>query len=804
MTHERGVELNESWAARRLSEFLTLIGSFDNEASATRSLVERASEVFEADATALIGRSGLVVAAGPETRSLDLAQLRAVASGRRSFVEISDGRHVRATATPAGEGDGRTLIVVRAGAEFAQSEIDLIHGLGRIVALSSRTLSLIEEERALRASSESQASENARLIEALRGRQVMLERLATIQRAITAQHPLHEIFDKIIATGLELTSDRAGIIRMRDVDGSERSTVVSSRGISDEFVASGRRSHDPGLGVQSMREGRLVVLDKSSDPLSYQIPDMWRAEGLHAGMAAPILQGSTVVGSLVVASDDPNRTYSARDQQSLLALAEHASLALNHARALDDAAHEAFHDSLTGMPNRALFLDRLSFAVGRAARSGNPVGVLFFDIDDFKTINDSLGHRAGDELLRAVAARLEACLRPSDTIARLGGDEFAILIEEIEDTTDAATAASRMLESLADPIVIEGREVYVGASVGIAAGPQDAETLLRDADLAMYRAKAEGKGRYRAYAPHMHADIVERLEMEIDLKRAIESNELVLHYQPIFSLSTGEIAGLEALVRWNHPTQGLVGPDRFIPLAEASGRIHELGRWVLASACHQAALWRARYPATDGIKVGVNLSATQLQDEGIVEQVADALRVAQLEPQGLTLEVTETAIMDDLDVAAGRLSELKALGVEIAVDDFGIGHSSLRYLRQLPLDNLKIAKPFVDEIGQPDPDPPILRAILDLAEVFGIAAVAEGIEEQPQANKLIELGCAFGQGHLLSFPLPAKEADDLILQAGLMSERPPWMLESTAPAAEPLPNETLTRFGSAEGPTAAS
>ena len=488
-------------------------------------------------------------------------------------------------------------------------------------------------------------------------------------------------------------------------------------------------------------------------------------------MAAPVLQGATVVGSVVTASENPNRSYTARDQQSLLALAEHASLALNHARALDDVAHEAFHDSLTGMPNRALFLDRLSFAVGRASRSGNPVGVLFIDIDDFKTINDSLGHRAGDELLQAVASRLEACLRPSDTIARLGGDEFAVLIEEIDDTADAATAASRVLESLADPIAIEGREVYVGASVGIAAGPEDAETLLRDADLAMYRAKAEGKGRYRAYAPHMHADIVERMELEVDLKRAIEANELELHYQPIFDLKSGAIAGLEALVRWNHPTRGRLLPDSFIPLAEASGRISDLGRWVLAAACHQAALWRARYPATDGIKVGVNLSATELRDDGIVDQVADALRVAQLDPGGLTLEITETALMDDLDAAAGRLGELKALGVEIAVDDFGVGHSSLRYLKQLPLDNLKIAKPFVDEIGKPDAEPPILRAILDLADVFDLTAVAEGIEEPEQASRLVELGCTFGQGHHLSEPLTAQAADDLILHAGLADRR---------------------------------
>ncbi len=788
------------WATRQLADFLSLFSSFEDEATATARLVEQAAEVLEAEGAALVERNEVIASAGSVAAELSAAALRAVASGRRDYVKLEKHGRAHALSVPAGDNDSRALVIIRAGASFATSEIDLAHGMGRVIALGRRTLSLVDTERSLRASSDNQAAENARLLQALRGRQVLLERLAFIQRAIVAQKPLHDIFDSVVNAACELVGDDAGMMRMRDLDGSDRSTVVASVGLDPEFLGNSRRIDDPGLGARSMLEGRLIVVDKATDPLTRQVPAFWRRAGLHAGMAAPVLQGSTVVGSVGTASSDPNRSYTARDQQTMLALAEHASLALNHARALDDVAHEAFHDSLTGMPNRALFLDRLSLAVGRAARSAAPVGVLFVDIDDFKTINDSLGHRAGDELLRSVANRLQACLRPSDTIARLGGDEFAVLIEEISDTSDAATAAGRMLDSLADPFVIEGREVYVGASVGIAAGPEDAETLLRDADLAMYRAKAEGKGRYRAYAPHMHADIVERLEMEVDLKRAIEANELELHYQPIFRLATREIAGLEALVRWNHPTHGLVPPDRFIPLAEASGRIHDLGRWVLASACHQTALWRARYPASEGITVGVNISASQLQDDGVVEQVADALRTAQLDPAGLTLEVTETALMDDLDSAARRLGELKALGVGIAVDDFGVGHSSLRYLKQLPLDNLKIAKPFVDEIGKPDPDPPILRAILDLAELFGLQAVAEGIEQPEQASRLVELGCHLGQGHLLSEPLTAEAADQRILHSGLLGGLPakrPGVPEFD-PDAGPMPH------ASEDGPAAAN
>ena len=310
----------------------------------------------------------------------------------------------------------------------------------------------------------------------------------------------------------------------------------------------------------------------------------------------------------------------------------------------------------------------------------------------------------------------------------------------------------------------------MNGSIGIALGAGEAETLLRDADLAMYRAKADGKGRYEAFEPGMHTEIMERLELEVELKGAIERGELALVYQPIFSLRSGVIAGLEALVRWRHPTRGLVPPDRFIPLAERSGRIDDVGRWVLAAACHQGALWRAKYPALPGIQVGVNISAAQLQAPELVQTVAGALETARLDPEGLTLEITETALMDDFDAAVRRLGELKDLGIEIAVDDFGTGHSSLRYLQRLPIDNLKIAKPFVDEIASPESKPPILRAVLDIADVFNLRPVAEGIERAEQAQQLLELGCELGQGHHLSMPVPAAQADDLILSAGLLGQ----------------------------------
>jgi len=503
-------------------------------------------------------------------------------------------------------------------------------------------------------------------------------------------------------------------------------------------------------------------------------------------MAAPVYERSSIVGSLGVAATQPGREYSARDQQVLLSLAEHASLALNHARAAEEAFHEALHDSLTGLPNRSLFLDRMRHALARAERADAPVAVLFCDLDGFKTVNDSLGHRTGDRLLILVAERLAECLRPGDTIARLGGDEFAVLLEELHEPGDAARAAQRLLDALEAPFELREREFYISASIGIAAGHEEAETLLRDADLAMYRAKSRGKGRYAVYEPSMHTAIVERLELEVDLKRALEREELAVVYQPIFSLVKGGVTGVEALVRWQHPTRGIVMPESFVPLAEESGLIGELGRWVLRKACHQGALWRAKYPGHPGLGIGVNISGAQLREPGLVQEVADALSESQLEATGLTLEITETALMESFDDALEEIDALKGLGVDLAIDDFGTGYSSLRYLRRLPLDVMKIEKSFVDGIGRPDEEPALLRAIIDLANIFGLRVVAEGIERHEQRARLLELGCKLGQGHLLAEPLDAADADTLLFRVGLLggpsAEGHPSVGEATSPA----------------------
>jgi diguanylate cyclase (GGDEF)-like protein len=639
----------------------------------------------------------------------------------------------------------------------------------QLAAFLTLISSVLQNERALREDSEQQAAVNERLLEALRERQALLERLAQLQRGIVDRLPVHEVLEAVVENACELLDSRVGVVWVADPDDPEHAAAVAALGDEDELSAWHRRKPaEAGLGGRAMRERTLVVADAVTGIGSASETEDFPIASPAAAMAAPVYERSTVVGSLGVASAEPGREYGPRDQQVLVSLAEHASLALNHARAVEEAVHEALHDSLTGLPNRSLFLDRMRHALARAVRDAEPVGVLFCDLDGFKTVNDSLGHRTGDRLLVMVAERLAERLRPGDTIARLGGDEFAVLLEELREPGDAARAAQRLLDALEAPFELRDREFYVSASIGIAAGKDDAETLLRDADLAMYRAKSRGKGRYAVFEPGMHTAIVERLELEVDLKRALEREELAVVYQPIFSLLSGSITGVEALVRWNHPTRGTVMPESFVPLAEESGLIAELGRWVLRKACHQGALWRAKYPGHPGLGIGVNISGAQLSEPGLVREVSDALAESQLDATGLTLEITETALMESFDEAIEEVDALKALGVDLAIDDFGTGYSSLRYLRRLPLDVMKIEKSFVDGIGRPDEEPDLLRAIIDLANIFGLRVVAEGIERPEQRERLVELGCELGQGHLLGEPLDAAGTDALLFSVGLL------------------------------------
>jgi diguanylate cyclase (GGDEF)-like protein/PAS domain S-box-containing protein len=432
----------------------------------------------------------------------------------------------------------------------------------------------------------------------------------------------------------------------------------------------------------------------------------------------------------------------------------------------EELAHQAFHDSLTGLSNRAVFRDRIDHALARGSRHDRRLAVFLLDLDGFKTVNDSLGHDAGDELLISVAKRLEFQGRSSDTVARIGGDEFGILLEDDADEVGARALADRALAAFAVPFDVQGREVFIRASIGIALSvPDDSETdeLIRNADTAMYAAKAAGKGRYEFFRPFMHTRALERFEVQADLERALVRGEFVVHYQPIVDFETGDALGVEALVRWNHPTRGLLGPLEFIHVAEETGAIVPLGAWVLGEACRQTAAWREGHTGAANLWVSVNLSTRQLLEVDLITQVRDVLEASGLDPSALTLELTEGSLMQDVDETVVKLRALKELGVRLAIDDFGTGSSSLGYLQRFPIDTLKIDKSFVDGIAADDSeDPALVRAIIQMATTLSLDTIAEGIEGAEQLAELRSAGCNSGQGYLFARPLQADALESFL------------------------------------------
>jgi diguanylate cyclase (GGDEF)-like protein/PAS domain S-box-containing protein len=443
---------------------------------------------------------------------------------------------------------------------------------------------------------------------------------------------------------------------------------------------------------------------------------------------------------------------------------------VTHRTALEEhLVHRAFHDELTGLANRALFTNRVEQALLRASREASRSAVLFLDLDDFKEINDSLGHAAGDALLRQGADRLRACLRSGDTAARLGGDEFAVLLEGChDDGSDAMQVAERVSHAFARPFDLDEREAFVTASIGIAvsSGIENRDELLRNADLAMYLAKRRGKARVERFAPHMHAEAMERLDLLADLRHAIERDELELVYQPILDLTSRTVSGLETLVRWAHPTRGLIPPAEFIPLAEQSGLIVPIGRWVLLHACTHARHWSRALPELTPVTVTVNLSARQLGDPHLLDDVANALRVAGLRRDQLVLELTESTLLANSEETVGILTALKLLGVRLAIDDFGTGYSSLSYLHRFPVDILKIDKSFVTGVADGPGASALASAVIAIGNTLGLKTVAEGIEHDAQCAALQRLGCTFGQGFLLARPLPTNAVLPFLLAHG--------------------------------------
>jgi diguanylate cyclase (GGDEF)-like protein len=498
-----------------------------------------------------------------------------------------------------------------------------------------------------------------------------------------------------------------------------------------------------------------------------------RGRGIRSTAGAAIRGRTGAFGAIAVHSPAVG-AFSAEDGQWLASMADLLASALDREESEARMRHQSLHDSLTGLPNRSLFYDRIEHAFARAQRSDARVAVFLLDVDQFKTINDSLGHEAGDDLLVALSGRLQHVVRGSDTVARLGGDEFVVLCE-VESESEAFAVAERIADAWERPIpVAAGGEIFVSASIGIttSARPQSAETMLREADAAMYRAKDGGRGRYELFDEEMRQHAFVRLRTESDLRRAVEREQFRVHYQPIFDVAVHRLLGVEALVRWDRPGNGIVGPGEFIELTEETGLIAPLGRWVLEQATAQVAEWRERFPHAADLGVTVNVSGRQLARPEFLGEVETALERSGLEPGTLGLEITESVLLKDASLPRSTLEAVRALGVRVLLDDFGTGYSSLSRLKGIPVDAIKVDRSFVDGLGAEEDDTAIVSAIVDIADSLGLGTIAEGVETPDQLEALLGLGCQGAQGYLFAKPMCAVEFEALLAAGPALPQLP--------------------------------
>jgi diguanylate cyclase (GGDEF)-like protein/PAS domain S-box-containing protein len=531
-------------------------------------------------------------------------------------------------------------------------------------------------------------------------------------------------------------------------------------------MPAGEESH---AGFTLERGSAVTVQDWAAEQRFEKPPLPDRTEP-RSGMAV-IIEGPERPFGVLELQSSTFRAFSSDDVNFAQSLANILADAIERAAAEEEIRRQAVHDPLTRLPNRVLFLDRLAHALAQSRRRRTTVAVLFLDLDHFKLINDSLGHTAGDELLTAVAPRLKETLRPGDTVARFGGDEFGILVEDLNNESDAVVVAEHIGAVFARPFVLNGVEHFVTASIGIAVardGTERPQSLIRDADAAMYRAKENGRGRYELFDQVMRARAVQRLQLENELRRALGRDELRLHYQPVVSLRTGDIVSCEALVRWQHPGRGLLLPDQFVHVAEDSGMIEALGRWVLEEACRQTVEWQNAHPDAAPIGVSVNLAARQIGQRDLPDVVEEVIASTGIQATSLSLEITESALVEESEGPVETLKALRAMGVRLAIDDFGTGYSSLAYLKRFPLDVLKVDRSFVEGLGTHQETTAIVTAIVAMAGALGIDVIAEGVETALQLSELQRLGCPSAQGFYFTRGLPAGE------MSGLIARRRPW------------------------------
>jgi diguanylate cyclase (GGDEF)-like protein len=688
-----------NWSAQQLAEFLAAVSECRDEAQAAREGVERAAEAVEAECAALL-RGGTVVAAiGWPRFDVPERALAAVADGSAAEIVVPGSGPCPAVALKLGDEPGSHLVLARAGEPFGHEERTLLRAMAGGLALALALLDTLAGERTLRSRADRAAAENVRLLETLRMRQRVLEAMARIQRAISRREPLEGVLETIVGAAGELLGDDAPALLLVDPDDPGARVVAASRGYGAGVAdpTTHRRRVGDGVAGRAVAEDRLIVAEdygRYAGAMTAFVND-----GLAAAMAAPVHEDGRVIGALILSSYRRGRVFSRAEQDMLSSFAEHASLALTDARRVDTMLHQALHDALTGLPNRALFTDRLQHALTRGRRRGAASGVVFLDLDRFKTVNDTWGHSAGDELLAEFARRLQEAIRAQDLAARIGGDEFAVLVRET-DAEAAVAAARRLLDKIDGTYSLGCGDVACHVSVGIAvgaAGVTTGEDLIRNADIAMYSVKRSERA-YTLYEADLHEKLRAQRQLGLDLEAALERREILAHFQPVVRLADEEIEGFEVLARWPHPTRGLLSAADFLPVAEEMGLTVDLGRIVLQQALEAARRWPQR------LSVWLNLAPAELANERLVDTLAEALKGHGIDPSRLVIELTESGVIQGSDGALVTMQRLRELGVGLTIDDFGTGYSSLSRLAEFPIESLKIPKPFVDKLVGEDQD----------------------------------------------------------------------------------------------------